>query len=150
MFSIKMEPKSQLEKFLRFWVTKSCFVSMCIKVSPTFTNFHCFCEKTKGEFIQYTFFVRFFTFFLVNEKECDFSSAFFESISALTRQSHTGQKFSANFFCRGVYSSILKYRSYSQFLHKIFIYIQQSTECGYGLIKMRMKKCILFQGEGKT
>ena len=28
--------------------------------------------------------------------------------------------------------------------------MQQSTKCGYGLIKMRMKKRILFQEEAKT
>ena len=51
------------------------------------------------------------------------------------------------------YSSILKYRSYrsyTKFLNKIFTYIQKSTQCGYGLTKLRMKKCILFHEEVKT
>ena len=51
---------------------------------------------------------------------------FYMSISALTSQSHTGQKFSEKkFFVKG-YSSILKYRSsrsYTKFLNKIFIYV---------------------------
>ena len=44
------------------------------------------------------------------------------SISALTRLSHTGQKFSEKIFWKG-YSPILKccsHRSYAKFLHKIF------------------------------
>ena len=49
----------------------------------------------KGEFTQYSFFVRFFTFLVLLDKVCAFSSA-------LTRQSHTGQKFSEkNFLLRG-------------------------------------------------
>ena len=43
-------------------------------------------------------FVRFFTFLLLLDKVCAFSSAFYVSISGLTRQSHTGQKFSEKIF----------------------------------------------------
>ena len=57
-----------------------------------------------------------------------FPPYFYMSISALTRQSHTGQKFSEKkFFVKG-YSSILKYRPYrlyTKFWNKIF-YIYNS------------------------
>ena len=76
----------------------------------------------KGGFSQYPFFVRFlsvfFAFLLLREKVCNFSSAVNMSISALTRQSHTRQKFSEIFFCKGVqlYFEI----SLLSFIHKIF------------------------------
>ena len=47
-------------------------------------------------------FVRSFTFLLLLDKVCAFYPHFYVSISALTRQSHTGQKFSEkNFLLRG-------------------------------------------------
>ena len=54
----------------------------------------------------------------------------FVSITALTRQSHTGQSFPKNFFRKGVQ-----------------LYFEISADMD---IKMRMKKRILFQGEANT
>ena len=57
-----------------------------------------------------------FCFFL--KKYALFHSHFYKSISALTRQSHTGQKFSENFFCKGV---LLDFEiSLLTFIHKNF------------------------------
>ena len=68
----------------------------------------------------------FLRFCFLLKKYALFYPQFYKSIPALTRQSHTGQKFSEkNFFVKG-YSSILKYRSYrsyTKFLNKIFIHI---------------------------
>ena len=72
-------------------------------------------------------FVSFFTFLLFLDKVCAFHPHFYLSISALTRQSHTGQKFSEKFFfCKG---ALLYFKiSLLSFIHKIwnkiFIYIQ--------------------------
>ena len=58
-----------------------------------------FGELFKGGFIQYSFFVRFFfTFFLLRRKYAIFHPQFYMSISAQTKQSHTGQKFSQKIF----------------------------------------------------
>ena len=77
---------------------------------------------SKGEFTQYPFFVRFRPFFLrfcfSLTKYALFHPHFYVSISALTRQSHTGQKLSEKIFCKGVrrYFEI----SLLSFIHKIF------------------------------
>ena len=75
-------------------------------------------------------FVCFFTFLLLLDKVCAFSSAFL-CVHIRTYQTVTywTKVFRKNFFVKG-YSSILKYRSYrsyTKFLNKIFIYIYQST-----------------------
>ena len=79
-----------------------------------------------GEFTQYPFFVRFFTFLLLLDKVCAFSSAFL-CVHICTNQTVTywTKVFRKIFFVKG-YSSISKYRSYcsyTKFLNKIFIYI---------------------------
>ena len=76
---------------------------------------HCKKSSTKGEFTQYPFFVR-FCFSLT--KYPLFHPHFYVSISALTRQSHTGQKFSEKNFFKGVqlYFEI----SLLSFIQKIF------------------------------
>ena len=66
-------------------------------------------------------FCPFFTFLLLREKVCAFSSAFlYVQIVRirLTRLSHTGQKFSEKNFCKGVqlYFEI----SFLSFIHEIF------------------------------
>ena len=56
---------------------------------------------SKDEFTQYPLFVRFGPFFLrlcFMKKYALFHPHFCKSISALTRQSHTGQKFSKKIF----------------------------------------------------
>ena len=70
-------------------------------------------------------FVRFFTFLLLLDKVCAFSSAFL-CVHIRTNQTVTywTKVFRKNFFVKG-YSSISKYRfyrSYTKFLNKIFIY----------------------------
>ena len=71
-------------------------------------------------------FVRFFTFLLLLDKVCAFSSAFL-CVHIRTNQtvSYWTKVFRKNFFVKG-YISISKYRSYrsyTKFLNKIFIYI---------------------------
>ena len=71
-------------------------------------------------------FVRFFTFLLLLDKVCAFSSAFL-CVHIRTNQTVTywTKVFRKNFFVKG-YGAISKYRSYrsyTKFLNKIFIYI---------------------------
>ena len=78
--------------------------------------------EIKGEFTQYPFFVRFrpffFRFWFSLTKSALFHPHFYVSISALIRQSHTGQKFSEKNSCKGVqlYFEI----SLLSFIHKNF------------------------------
>ena len=59
------------------------------------------------------------------KKYAIFHPHFYISISALTRQSHTTQKFSEKFFCKGVqlYFEISLLSFIPKALNKIFIYI---------------------------
>ena len=54
----------------------------------------------KDGFTQYPIFVGFFTFLFVREKVAIFYPHLYMSISALTRKSHIGQKFSEKIFLK--------------------------------------------------
>ena len=85
------------------------------------------CIKVNLHSIRFSYvFVRFFTFLLLLDEVCAFSSAFL-CVHIRTNQTVTywTKVFRKIFFVKG-YSSISKYssyRSYTKFLNKIFIYI---------------------------
>ena len=79
-------------------------------------------KAIKGGYTQYPFLFVFFTFLLLREKVCDFSSAFLY-VHIRTNQTVTywTKVFRKHFFVK-TYSSVLKYRSYRSYTKFLFIY----------------------------
>ena len=88
--------------------------------------------------------------FFLHEKYALFLWHFYMSIFALTRLSQNGQKFLKKFLVKG-YILVLKYhshRSYAKFLSNCNGLL--CPTCGYGIMKMRMKKSIPFPAGTKA
>ena len=129
------------------------FSSLIANMATIWINFQQKFALAKVNLHSIRFSSVFLSFGFSLEKYALFHPHFYKSISALSRLLHIGKNFVQK-FCVWTTRAIFQNRAvpfykkvfFGKLLSSVWLY----GYCGYGLIKMRMKKCILFQEEAKT